>query len=127
MCVLVNAHHVKNVPGRKSDVSDCEWLRDSHMRRLAAGSFRPSDEMVALRGYLRHRQTLVESAGIYTQRMQKALVEMNVQLPVVVSDITGVTGLRIVRDIVAASGIRPVSRSIGTIAATPRKPRSSPR
>ena len=98
---LVNAHHVKNVPGRKSDVSDCEWLRELDMVGLLRGSFRPSDEMVALRGYLRHRQTLVESAGIYTQRMQKALVQMNVQLPVVVSDITGVTGLRIVRDIVA--------------------------
>ena len=98
---LVNAHHVKNVPGRKSDVSDCEWLRELHIVGLLRGSFRPTDAMVALRGYLRHRQTLVESAGTYTQRMQKALVEMNVQLPVVVSDITGVTGLRIVRDIVA--------------------------
>jgi transposase len=98
---LVNAHHVKNVPGRKSDVSDCEWLRDLHIVGLLRGSFRPTDTMVALRGYLRHRDTLVESAGIYTQRMQKALVQMNVQLPVVVSDITGVTGLRIVRDIVA--------------------------
>jgi transposase len=98
---LVNAHHVKNVPGRKSDVSDCEWLRELHIVGLLRGSFRPSDGIVALRGYLRHRQTLVESAGIYTQRMQKALVQMNVQLPVVVSDITGVTGLRIVRDIVA--------------------------
>lgn len=97
---LVNAHHVKNVPGRKSDVSDCEWLRELHIVGLLRGSFRPSDAMVALRGYLRHRQTLVESAGIYTQRMQKALVQMNVQLPIVVSDITGVTGLRILRDIV---------------------------
>jgi transposase len=98
---LVNAHHVKNVPGRKSDVSDCEWLRDLHIVGLLRGSFRPTDAMVALRGYLRHRQTLVESAGIYTQRMQKALVQMNVQLPIVITDITGVTGLLIVRDIVA--------------------------
>jgi len=98
---LVNAHHVKNVPGRKSDVSDCEWLRELQIVGLLRGSFRPTDAMVALRGYVRHRQTLVESAGIYIQRMQKALVQMNVQLPVVVSDITGVTGLRIVRDIVA--------------------------
>jgi transposase len=98
---LVNAHHVKNVPGRKSDVSDCEWLRELHIVGLLRGSFRPTDAMVALRGYLRHRHTLVESAGIYTQRMQKALVQMNVQLPVVVSDITGVTGLRILRDLVA--------------------------
>ena len=97
---LVNAHHVKNVPGRKSDVSDCEWLREWNIVGLLRGSFRPTDAVVALRGSVRHRHTLVESAGIYTQRMQKALVQMNVQLPVVVSDITGVTGLRIVRDLV---------------------------
>jgi transposase len=98
---LVNAHHVKNVPGRKSDVSDCEWLRELQIVGLLRGSFRPSDTVVALRGYLRHRHTLVEQAGIHVQRMQKALVEMNVQLPVVISDITGVTGLRILRDLVA--------------------------
>jgi transposase len=99
--LLVNARHVKNVPGRKSDVSDCEWLRDLHIVGLLRGSFRPADGIVALRAYLRHRQTLIESAGSHVQRMQKALVQMNVQLPLVVSDITGVTGLRILRDIVA--------------------------
>jgi transposase len=98
---LVNAHHVKNVPGRKSDVSDCEWLRELQIVGLLRGSFRPTDAMVALRGYLRHRHTVVKSASIYIQRMQKALVQMNVQLPGVVSDIAGVTGLCIVRDIVA--------------------------
>jgi len=99
--VLVNARHVKHVQGRKSDVSDCEWLRDLHILGLLWGSFRPSDAIVALRAYLRHRATLIESAGAIIQRMQKALVQMNVQLPLVVSDITGVTGLRILRDIVA--------------------------
>jgi transposase len=99
--ILVNARHVKNLPGRKSDVSDCEWLRDLHILGLLRGSFRPADGIVALRGYLRHRATLIESAGSLVQRMQKALVQMNVQLPLVVSDITGVTGLRILRDIVA--------------------------
>src|SRR5712691_6620336 len=99
--ILVNARHVKNLPGRKSDVSDCEWLRDLHILGLLRGSFRPADGIVALRGYLRHRATLVESAGAVVQRMQKALVQMNVQLTLVVSDITGVTGLRILRDIVA--------------------------
>ena len=99
--ILVNARHVKNVPGRKSDVSDCEWLRDLHILGLLRGSFRPADAIVALRGYLRHRATLIESASTHVQRMQKALVQMNVQLPLVVSDITGVTGLRILRDIVA--------------------------
>ncbi len=99
--LLVNARHLKNVPGRKSDVSDCEWIRELHSVGLLRGSFRPTDAIVALRAYLRHRQTLIESAGAYIQRMQKALVQMNVQLPLVVSDITGVTGLRILRDIVA--------------------------
>lgn len=99
--LLVNARHVKNVAGRKSDVSDCEWLRELHSVGLLRGSFRPTNAVVALRAYLRHRQTLLESAGMYIQRMQKALLQMNLQLPVVVSDITGVTGLRILRDIVA--------------------------
>jgi transposase len=99
--ILVNARHVKNLPGRKSDVSDCEWLRDLHILGLLRGSFRPADGIVALRGYLRHRATLIESTGSLVQRMQKALVQMNLQLRLVVSDITGVTGLRILRDIVA--------------------------
>ena len=99
--LLVNARHLKHVPGRKSDVSDCEWLRDLHSVGLLRGSFRPTDGVVALRTYLRHRHRVVESAGSYVQRMQKALVQMNVQLPLVVSDITGVTGLKILRDIVA--------------------------
>jgi transposase len=99
--LLVNARHLKNVPGRKSDVTDAEWIRDLHSVGLLRGSFRPTAAIAALRAYLRHRQTLVESAGIYTQRMQKALVQMNLLLTQVVSDITGVTGLRILRDIVA--------------------------
>jgi transposase len=99
--ILVNARHVKNLPGRKSDVSDCEWLRDLHILGLLRGSFRPADGIVALRGYLRHRATLIESTSALVQRMQKALVQMNVQLGLVVSDLTGVTGLRIVRAIVA--------------------------
>ena len=98
---LVNARHVKNVPGRKSDVSDAEWLRDLHIMGLLRGSFRPADAIVALRAYLRHRSALIEGASAQVQRMQKALVQMNVQLPLVVSDITGVTGMRILRDIVA--------------------------
>ena len=99
--LLVNARHLKNVPGRKSDVSDCEWIRELHSVGLLRGSFRPTDAIVALRAYLRHRQTLIDSAGTYVQRMQKALVQMNLQLPLVVSDITGLTGLRILRDIIA--------------------------
>jgi transposase len=99
--ILVNARHIKNVPGRKTDVTDAEWIRDLHILGLLRGSFRPADDIVVLRGYLRHRATLIESAAALVQRMQKALVQMNLQLPLVVSDITGVTGLRILRDIVA--------------------------
>jgi transposase len=99
--LLVNARHLKHVPGRKSDVSDCEWLRDLHSVGLLRGSFRPPDAIVSLRAYLRHRQILIASASTYVQRMQKALLQMNLQLRLVVSDIMGTTGLRILRDILA--------------------------
>ena len=99
--VLVNARHVKNVPGRKTDVVDCQWIQELHSVGLLRGSFRPPAAIAALRAYLRHRETLVHSAATHVQRMQKALVQMNLQLPVVISDITGVTGLRILRDIIA--------------------------
>jgi transposase len=99
--VLVNARHVKNVPGRKTDVVDCQWLQELHSDGLLRGSFRPTAAIAALRAYLRHRETLVQSTATHVQRMQKALVQMNLQLSVVISDITSVTGLRILRDIVA--------------------------
>jgi transposase len=98
---LVNARHVKNVPGRKTDVVDCQWLQELHSVGLLRGSFRPTAAIAALRAYLRHRETLVQSAATHVQRMQKALVQMNLQLSIVISDITGVTGLRILRDIIA--------------------------
>jgi transposase len=99
--VLVNSRHVKNVPGRKSDVSDCQWIQELHSVGLLRGSFRPDTEIATLRAYLRHRERLVQDAASRIQRMQKALVEMNLQLHNVISDITGVTGMRILRDIVA--------------------------
>jgi transposase len=99
--VLVNARHVKNVPGRKSDVLDCQWIQELHSVGLLRGSFRPAAEIAALRAYLRHREKLIQGASSLIQRMQKALVQMNLQLHNVVSDITGVTGMRILRDIVA--------------------------
>ena len=99
--VLVNARQVKNVPGRKTDVMDCQWLQELHSVGLLRGSFRPTAAIAALRAYLRHRETLVQSAATHVQRMQKALLQMNLQLSTVISDITGVTGLRIVRDIIA--------------------------
>jgi len=99
--LLVNARHVKNVPGRKSDVADCEWLRQLHSVGLLRGSFRPAADIAALRSYLRHRESLVQTASTAVQRMQKALVQMNLQLQVVITDISGTTGLRIIRDIIA--------------------------
>jgi transposase len=99
--LLVNARHVKNVAGRKSDVLDCEWLRELHSVGLLRASFRPTEAITALRGYIRHRDTLVQTMSSTIQRMQKALVQMNVQLPQVITDITGTTGLAILHDIVA--------------------------
>jgi len=98
---LVNARDAKHVPGRKSDVSDAEWLQRLHEYGLLRASFQPKGEIKALRSYLRQRERLLDSAATYIQHMQKALTQMNVQLHHVVSDITGVTGMRIVRAIVA--------------------------
>jgi transposase len=100
--VLVNARHVKNVPGRKTDVVDCQWIQELHSLGLLRGSFRPSAEIASLRAYLRHREKLVQDAANHIRRMQKSLVLMNVQLHNVIADITGKTGMQIVRDI--ASG-----------------------
>ncbi len=98
---LVNAHHVKTVPGRKSDVLDCQWLQQLHTYGLLSSSFRPEAQICVLRSYMRQRDNLIKSASTHVLRMQKALTEMNVQLHRVISDITGTTGLRILRAIVA--------------------------
>jgi len=98
--LLVNARHVKNVPGRKSDVQDCQWLQQLHTYGLLRGAFRPPEESVALRAYLRQREVLVRRASDHIRRMQKALRQMNLLLDNVVSDITGVTGMAIIRAIV---------------------------
>lgn len=99
--VLVNAQHVKNVSGRKSDVSDCEWLQELHSVGLLRGSFRPKAEIVTMRSYLRHRESLVGTAATCMNRVEKALLQMNLQLHLVLSDLTGETGLRVLRDIVS--------------------------
>lgn len=99
--LLVNAHHVKNVPGRKTDVLDCQWLQELHTFGLLRGAFRPDEPMCVLRAYLRQRANLVRYAGMHIQHMQKALNQMNLHLHHVVSDITGVTGLTIIRAILA--------------------------
>jgi transposase len=98
---LVNGRHQKNVPGRKSDVQDCQWLRDLHRVGLTRASFRPRGDIVVLRGYMRQRENLINQRSVQVNLMQKAMVEMNVRLEVVVSDVTGQTGLRIMRAIAA--------------------------
>jgi transposase len=98
---VVNARHLKNVPGRKSDRKDCQWLQELHSVGLLRGSFRPEAEIVALRAYLRHRTELIAHRSAHIQHMQKALTQMNVQLTQAVKDITGVTGMAIMRAILA--------------------------
>lgn len=110
---LVNAQHVKKVPGRKSDVLDCQWLQYLHSVGLLRASFRPPSQICALRALLRHRQNLVRYAAAHVQHMQKSLDQMNLQLHHVLSDITGVSGLRILdailegeRDPLQLAGLR---------------------
>jgi len=93
---LVNARHVKNVPGRRTDVSDCQWLQFLHSVGLLRASYRPEQEICAVRSLLRHRESLVQMAATHVHHMQKALDQMNLQLHHVISDITGQTGLAIV-------------------------------
>jgi hypothetical protein len=97
---LVNAHYVKTVPGRKTDINDCQWLQQLHTYGLLSGSFRPDDQ-ICVRSYIRQRDSLIKSASTHVQRMQKALIQMNLHLHKVISDITGVTGMAIIRAIVA--------------------------
>jgi len=99
--LLVNARHVKNVPGRKSDVQDCQWLQQLHTYGLLQGCFRTPEESIALRAYMRQRQNLIAIASDHIRHMQKALRQMNLLLDNVVSDITGKTGMGIIRAILA--------------------------
>jgi len=98
---LVDAHHVKQVPGRKTDVQDCQWLQELHSYGLLRGAFRPDDEVCVLRSYLRQREGLIGDASRAIQHMQKALEQMNVKLTEVVSDLTGKTGMTIIQAILA--------------------------
>jgi transposase len=98
---LVNARDAKHVPGRKTDVSDAQWLQRLHSYGLLRASFRPKGQIAELRAYVRHRERLLEYAASHIQHMQKALTEMNLQLHHVVADITGATGLRIIRAILS--------------------------
>jgi transposase len=99
--VLVNARDAKHVPGRKTDISDAQWLQRLHAYGLLRPSFRPKGEIASLRAYLRQRERLLDYSASHIQHMQKALTQMNLQLHHVVSDITGATGMAIIRAIVA--------------------------
>jgi len=97
--LLVDPHKLKHAPGRKTDVLDCQWLQQLHTFGLLSGAFRPSSEICALRSYMRQRDQLIAQSGEHVQRMQKSLELMSVKLTQVLSDITGTTGLRIIRAI----------------------------
>jgi transposase len=99
--LLVNARHVKNVPGRKSDVLDCQWLQQLMSYGLLRGAFRPDDAVCTLRSLTRQRDMLLRAQARHVQHMQKALAQMNVQLANVISDVVGATGQKILRAIVA--------------------------
>ena len=109
--MVVNARDAKHVPGRKTDVSDAQWLQRLHSYGLLRGSFHPRGEIAVLRAYLRQRERLLDYAAAHIQHMQKALTQMNLQIHHVVADITGATGMRIIRAIVAGE------RDAGVLAA----------
>lgn len=97
--VLVNASHIKNVPGRKTDVKDCQWIQKLHSHGLLRGAFRPKEDVLKLRSILRHRQSLIRHQSPHVLHMQKTLMSMNIQLHHAVSDILGQTGMRIINAI----------------------------
>jgi transposase len=99
--LLVDAHHVKQVSGRKTDITDCQWLQQLHTFGLLRGAYRPTDALCALRSLVRQRAMLVEQRKTHIQHMQKALTQMNLHLHHVISDITGVSGMQILRAILA--------------------------
>nr|WP_259395850.1 IS110 family transposase [Burkholderia cepacia] len=99
--MLINARHVRNVSGRKSDVLDCQWIQQLMTYGLLRGAFRPADQVCVLRSLWRQRGMLLRSQARHVQHMQKALTQMNVQLANVISDVVGVTGQKILRAIVA--------------------------
>jgi transposase len=97
---LVDPRQTRHAPGRpKTDVLDCQWIQRLHSYGLLTASFRPPDQVVVLRSYLRQRQMLIRYAGQHAQHVQKALEEMNVKLTEVLSDVLGVTGVAIIKAI----------------------------
>ena len=98
---LVNAQHVKNVSGRKTDESDCQWIQKLHSFGLLTASYQPDLHTRALRSYVRHRKNLIQSSQVHLLRMQKALEQMNIKVQHVIADITGKTGTAIIDAILA--------------------------
>src|SRR5450631_1803585 len=98
---LVNPRNMKNVPGKRTDFHECQWIQYLHSMGLLHSAFRPESEVCAVRSLMRHRNDLVEMASQHVQHMQKALTQMNVQFQHVINDITGLTGLAILDAIVA--------------------------
>ena len=98
---VVNAHHLKTVPGRKTDVKDCQWIQHLHACGLLSGSFRPTDECVKLRSHVRQRSRTIESASTQVLLMHKTLIQMNVRINLVLRDIKGATGMKIMRAIIS--------------------------
>jgi transposase len=103
-CLLISSRSLRRVPGRKSDVTDAQWIQTLHNYGLLESSFRPQADLIALRSLLRHRRSLVDHRSPHVLHMQKALLQMNIQLSQAVSDVTGVTGQTIIRAIL--SGVR---------------------
>lgn len=97
---LVNARQIKNVPGKKTDILDCQWIQQLHSYGLLSASFRPEEEMCALRSLIRHREMLVKYRAVHIQHIQKNLEIMNIKLCSVLKDITGLTGMKIIRSVV---------------------------
>ncbi|PQV44044.1 transposase [Paraburkholderia sp. BL21I4N1] len=108
--MLINARHVRNVSGRKSDVLDCQWIQQLMTYGLLRGAFRPADQVCVLRSLWRQRGLLLRSQSRHVQHMQKALTQMNVQLANVISDLVGVTGQKILRAIVRRRAGWPCAR-----------------
>jgi transposase len=98
---LVNPRHMKNVPGKRTDFHECQWIQHLHSMGFLRSAFRPDSDVCAVRSLMRHRGDLVEMASQHVQHMQKALTQMNVQIHHVISDLTGLTGLAILDAIVA--------------------------
>ena len=103
-CLLISSRSLRRVSGRKSDITDGQWIQTLHSYGLLESSFRPQADLVALRSLLRHRRSLIDHRSPHVLHMQKALLQMNIQLSQAVSDVTGVTGQAIIRAIL--SGVR---------------------